>query len=119
NFSGPLEPLPSAARSAGLPRVQRPPGPLPELWGGLNGSLQHHLRLMRRGGVYGKTWTGRAELGRTSRYVVPLEGGTPYAGDCASAEVRSRIDSQPTRAARRNRPKHPPSCQALANVGRT
>jgi hypothetical protein len=41
--------------------------------------MQHHLRLTKRGGVYGKTRTGRAELGRQSRYVVPLEGGIPHA----------------------------------------
>jgi hypothetical protein len=59
----------------------------PVLGGGLNGSMQHHLRLTKRGGVYGKTRTGRAELRRQSRYVAPLEGRIPYAGDCASAEV--------------------------------
>ena len=65
--------------------------------------MQHHLRLTKRGGVYGKTRTGRTELGRQSRYVAPLEGGISYAGDCARAEVRSRVDSQLTRPARRNR----------------
>lgn len=55
--------------------------------GGLNSSPQHHLRLTKRGGVYGKIWTGRAELDREGRHVAPLEGGTPHAGDCASVEV--------------------------------
>jgi hypothetical protein len=59
----------------------------PAIPGGLNASTQHHLLLTKRGGVYGKTWTGRAELGRENRHVAPLEGGTPHAGDCAGVEV--------------------------------
>jgi hypothetical protein len=50
---------------------------VPEIRGGLNWSVQHHLIMnsFSKGGVYGTRKTGQAFRGAEDGHVAPLEGG--------------------------------------------
>ena len=79
----------------------------PDKRGGFNGSMQHHLTVVLKGGVYGRTEKNETFSHREGRHLGSLEGRAVHACDWARL-----LQAHPTNNTSREEPTCPPSLNA-------